>query len=77
MANENQSALESVVEMENKMNVARINGMTHIQLLIPYLQYREEAAKKYFHPDGTPESRQNYGEIILHCNKEIIKLLGL
>lgn len=77
MANENQSALVDVMEMEQKMNAARTNGMTHIQRLIPYLQYREKAAEKYWHPDGTAETRKNFGQVILHCNKEIKEILGL
>lgn len=77
MSEEKKSGVQNTVELLNKLHLARVEGLTHIQRLIPYLQYRKEAAKKYFHPDGDETTRANYADIVLEYNKEIIAILGL
>lgn len=77
MSTENQSGVQYTVELLNKLYLARTDGMTHIQRLIPYLQYREAAANMYLESDGDETKKSIYAETVLNCNKEIIAILGL
>lgn len=77
MSTENQSGVQYAVELLNKLYLARTDGMTHIQRLIPYLQYREAAANRYFQSDVDEATKNEFVEIVMNCNKQIIAILGL
>lgn len=81
MKQENNSAAQNILHEQEKMAIAITLGMTLIKWLIPYLEYREETAKKYFdYPgdmriDQTP--KDELSKIVDYCNENIIKILGL
>lgn len=81
MKQENNSAAQNILHEQEKMAVAITPGTILIARLVPYLECRELAAKKYF--DYTTDMRvdQVFKDELLkmvdHCNDEIIKILGL
>lgn len=76
-----QSAAQNILHEQEKRAIAYTPGLTLIARLIPYLEYREVAARKYFdYPKeiGIDQTtKDELGKMIEHCNEEIIKLLGL
>lgn len=81
MGQENQSAVQSIIHEQNKMAIAITPGTTLIERLIPYLEYRELAARRYFdYPKDVSidqTSKDELAKLVENCNEEIKKILGL
>lgn len=76
---EQQSAVVNQMEIESKMHIAYKGGLKTLAQLIPYLEYREHAARKYFESSNllTTEERQAYIDMVNRINEDIIKIMGL
>ena len=81
MKQENNSGVQNVLHQQEKMAVAITPGITLIARLIPYLEYREVTAKKYFdYPSDMridQTLKDELSKLVDHCNENIIKILGL
>lgn len=78
---ENKSGVQDIIHEQNKRAVAMTSGTTLIARLIPYLEYRELTAKKYFHYPkdiGIDQTtKDELAKMIENCNEEIRIILGL
>lgn len=79
MSENKQSAVVSRVEIEQKMIKARLDAETVNKFLLPYIEYRQVTANKYFDSSGilTTDERQAYVDLVEHINNEIKNILGL
>lgn len=77
--NNKQSAVVSMVDIENKMMAAYGDQLKIIDHIIPLLEYRKEAARKYYEygRQMNEDERKNFISIVEHCNNDIKKVMGL
>jgi len=73
------NTVSNLMEVENKMHIAYTGGMRTISHIIPYLEQRQMAAKRYFESSGmlTADERKNYIELVECLNNDIKKIMGL
>lgn len=63
------------LEIERKILIAESENLALLQALIPYLIYRQQAAKAYF--KATEIDKKNYWDYVDSCNEHIKAILGL
>lgn len=77
MSNEaSATGVQSVLAQLEKDAIASSSVSKQIAQLIPYLQYRKEAARKLDRA-GMGVTRDALHQQIEHCNNEVKKILGL